>query len=176
MSRPSTSILSHIRSNVGKRFDSNPKLFQNQSEGGRIYPDFESAVRQRILSAKSAPGDQNISYEAARDLVERATVPVDDSGGGVRFAHDPRLQWPSLLYFDESQVLEILKNVDCPTLIIKAKNGWPHPDVEQRERRLASLKNLMLVEVSGSHHCHADPDTVDMVASAIKDFYEKKAK
>jgi len=130
LGRPTEDIGKHIMQNVDKRISGNPVLGGGKE---RMYKDLDEAVRVRIKSAEMAPGMQYISEETARLIVERATK--DGEGGGVYFAHDKRLQWPSAQYFTEEQVLTLLSGIKCQTCIIKGDDGWPNPNEEFGKRR-----------------------------------------
>ena len=171
LSRPATSTTGHIRKNIDKRLSSNKTLFGTET-CQRLYPDRASAIATRMKTAELMPGAQYISEQAAARIVDRGTSTSSD--GKVAFTHDKRLTWPSLAYLDEEGVIALMKSISCPVTIIKADYGWPvtspaNGGTEDRERRLAALKDVTVVETKGSHHCHADAETVEEVAKAIND-------
>lgn len=69
------------------------------------------------------PGDQDMSHEAALQLVTRGSDAVED--GSVVFRHDPRLRAGSPMYATEGQILAMLGGVECKTLLLTAERGWP---------------------------------------------------
>lgn len=138
------------------------------SRGNRIYPSFDAAARARVASARLYPGDQSVSVEAARALVERASRPASDDGTVV-FRHDPRLHWPYLQYLTAEQGLGMLAAVRCPACVVLAENGWPIP-AARRRAALDALNPVAYKRVPGSHHCHADPEDAGAVAVFVEDF------
>lgn len=124
-----------------------------------VYPDLEAAAKAR------AGGLSPLSTEAAMALIPRNLRAVE---GGFMWRTDPRLRHPSMMMFDEQQVLACLEAVTTRTLFIRAEDGL----LAKRkgwERRLEAIKGLRDVSVPGSHHCHLDGDVVP-VASAIRNF------
>ncbi len=129
----------------------------------RVFPDLESAIAARRR-------DSDLDEEAARLLVERGTTAVD---GGIRFRHDPRLKTRSRLRFTEEQVLAFLRQIPCPVLAVRARQGWPFPEDEVRAR-LAVIPDLQVAEVEGGHHVHmTDPERV---APLLRAFFSAPAR
>ncbi len=110
------------------------------------YPDLEAAVE-----ARRAVG--GLSAQAARLLVERATLAVED---GLRWRSDRRLRWPSPAYFTEEQVQAFLAAIAAPTTVVRADEGLMPPDEPGVEARLAALGHPRVAEVTGNHHVHMD--------------------
>jgi len=156
-------VSKHVRAHVEKRMQSNLS-----PRKPRIYPNLEVAVKTRCFTAKNFPGDQWLSTEAATELVLRGTERVGD---GFRFRHDPRLQLPSCVYTTPDQGDAILKDIQCPTALFLAKQGWPF-DEEKQNELMELLKPAICVTLPGSHHFHADPDTADAVAQKVVDFFD----
>jgi pimeloyl-ACP methyl ester carboxylesterase len=169
LARPSTDVVKHVRSNIDKRAASNKSLYGEDAKS-RLYETFEDAVAARVKTATLMPGKQYISHEAAAAIVSRGTRSPNASSSSVEFTHDKRLQWPSLIYFTLDHVITILSSITSPTLIIKAKDGWPVGTGDERTARMNALKHGEVVEVRGSHHCHADGDTVEETSDAINRF------
>jgi pimeloyl-ACP methyl ester carboxylesterase len=131
------------------------------------YASADEAAAHRMATAARNPGKLWISAAAARALVDRALVAAP--GGGVRFAHDPKIKGPSPHYFSEEQAHEILGAIACPVLLVLASDGWPRPaDVMQARARC--VRDLETRTLPGSHHLHADPDTAPAVAAAVLAF------
>lgn len=169
LGRPTSEIGKHIRQNVDKRVLGNPVLSSGRE---RMYKNVDGAVEARMKSATLAPGNQYISSESARLIVERATK---EGEGGVYFRHDKRLQWPSAQYFTEGQVRELLSGIDCRTLIVKAEDGWPSPNEEFTRGRMGAFKDGLLdvkVVKEGSHHCHMDERSRVEVAEGILEWWK----
>ena len=182
--RNARDVSKHIRKAIETRLTSNKKFYpqfesnstesSHLSRGGRVYPNIEKAIEARINTAKSFPGNQFISREAARALVERATIPAVSSTspgeGGVKFRHDPRLYWPSLQYLTREQVEAVLLDVTCPTCLLMAEDGWPVDAETQQKAVDILLKPTECHKLPGSHHFHADPDTSDAVVDIVDRF------
>jgi len=148
-----------------------------------LYPTLERCIKARQKSAEKAPGGhQNISLEAATELVARATIAVynnynsnvdndvdNDIPVGYKFRHDTRLLWPSLQYFSPDQIESILKEVKCPVCIIAAEDGYPFSK-DRIERVIQNLRPAVHKILPGSHHLHADTDKVDAVVDTIYNF------
>jgi hypothetical protein len=100
-------------------------------------------------------------------MVLRGTREAPD--GGVQFRHDPRLLWPSIQYFSEEQTEALYRDIQCPTALIRAVDGWPF-DADKLERGLALLQPVVHEILPGSHHFHADPDTAEAVAEQVAKF------
>jgi pimeloyl-ACP methyl ester carboxylesterase len=93
--------------------------------------------------------------DSARILVERGTVSTPD---GVSWRADPRLRLPSRVRFTEEQVLAFLRRIACPTLLVRARSGWPF-DPATMSARVQAVADLRVVELDGGHHLHLDaPD------------------
>jgi len=110
------------------------------------YPDLEAATE-----ARRAVG--GLSADAARRLVERATVASD---GGLRWRSDRRLRWPSPAYFTEEQVRAFLAAIAAPTTVVRADGGLMPPADPAVEARLAALGHPRVIEVAGNHHVHLE--------------------
>ena len=123
----------------------------------KIHPDLASAVAARCHGTDLDPA-------SARLLVERSVEILDE---GVRFSFDPRLRTRSRWRFTEDQVLAFLAAIDCPTLAVRARSGWPVPE-EQMATRFAAIPDLTRVDVEGGHHVHLTHPEV--VAPAVSGF------
>jgi len=222
LARRSEDTAKHIRNAVERRKRGNIAIYGEHGEGGvgdsvadigagaaapsgtgsgggkarkgvRVYPNLDAAVDVRVNTARLTPGNQYLSREAARAMVERATVSyvttpaaqaalsaaraagenvqgfTDES---VVFRHDPRLQWPSLQYFTREQVDAIYADVKCPVCLISAQDGWPFGE---RERKSVQelLRPAYFTTLPGSHHFHADPDSFGAVFDEVVAFIER---
>ncbi|KAL3803758.1 hypothetical protein ACHAW5_004609 [Stephanodiscus triporus] len=183
----------HVRAACQRRLRSNRTLFPNANVGGgnaspsraRVYGNLDAAIRARLSTTERMPGDQSLSYEAARDMVLRATVPApaaastsrsDDEDGPVVFRHDPRLQWPSLQYYTREQVEAFMRDVrssDVPVCSLWATDGWP-VDAWAEAAVKDALRPSRARRLGGSHHFHADPDTVGAVAGEVFAFLTER--
>lgn len=178
LTRSARDVAQHIRNAVEKRQAGNVLLFPEYSNGTtmkkkkepRSYPNIDLAVETRCKTAALSPGNQYLSTEASRAMVERATVNTNGDGAAVQFRHDVRLQWPSLSYMTDEQVVEgLYKDVECPVCLLLAEDGWP-VDSRRKEAVVQKLQPTVLKVLPGSHHFHADPETSDEVAQEVKAF------
>lgn len=126
----------------------------------RLLTSIEDGIDARLRAAK-------ITHAAAKLLVERQTKTVD---GGFHWRFDPRHRMASAIYLTEPQVLSVLNQVDCPTLVVMAEEGYLAKRIDT-QKRLQQFKNLVQVTVPGHHHMHMD-DPVK-TANAINQFLEK---
>jgi len=165
LARNGHDIAKHVRQHVQKRMVGN-----THRKEPRVYPSLEKAVQTRCLTAKNFPGNQWLSTEAATELVLRGSTPVEGSDdGALRFRHDPRLLWPSLQYFTPEQVDAVFDDIQCPTALVLAEDGWPF-DEERAKATIERLKPVVHTTLPGSHHFHADPETADRVAEEVISF------
>merc|ERR1719469_1452396 len=173
----------HIRKACDKRMKVNRVLYSNgedssdeeksqlQEKKARRYTSIAQAVEARVKTPTFLPGNQYISREAATALVDRATVTNPD--GTVQFKHDYRLQWPSLQYMTMEQLKAIMLDVQCPTCLILAEDGWPY-NKKIQELVNENLKLTTEHVFPGSHHLHSDPDNASQVVEAILKFIQMR--
>jgi pimeloyl-ACP methyl ester carboxylesterase len=137
-----------------------------------VYPNLDTAIETRCLTAKAFPGNQYINKETATALVERASFIREDDQ--LEFRHDQRLKWPSLLSLTDSQLDQIYRDVaslPTQTCVLIARDGMPFPS-ESIQRLKDLLQPKFFESLPGSHHFHADPDSSDAVVGAIVRFLE----
>lgn len=181
--RKSKDTAHHVRSHILQRQKHNQKT----NTTPRVFPSLELAIKTRMRNARKMPGNQSLSYEAAKELVQRATLEVpnhnddgDSTTPGVQFQHDPRFAWPSLQYMTWSQVEGIFQAIgharenkddkhNLEICILLAQDGWPFPD-DHMTSTLELLKPTVFQTLPGSHYFHADPETADPVVDAIVEF------
>eukprot|EP00984_Skeletonema_dohrnii_P023175 scaffold12252_cov133-Skeletonema_dohrnii-CCMP3373.AAC.1 len=109
---------------------------------------------------------------ATVDAAVSSTSNSSDDNRPVTFRHDPRLQWPSLQYYTREQVEAFYTDVcnsNVPVSILMAEDGWPVDSWSQSAVN-DILKPSHMKLLKGSHHFHADPDTVGEVALEIVSF------
>lgn len=184
LARPALDAAKHVRKHVEKRLLS-PTLYAEP----RRYENLELAVAARCRTARTWPGNQYLSEAAARQLVEYGTkvsTTGDDDDDVVgtttttldadyyQFRHDPRLQWPSLQFFTQEQTDGVYKDIQCPTALILAADGWPF-DESTRRRTMELLRPVHTVTLPGSHHWHMDPDTAPAVVEQTAAFLRSSA-
>jgi len=125
----------------------------------RTYPTRE-AMMARLIQA--CPG---MTDDAARTLVLRGTR---ETPGGYRWCADPRLRVPSLLRLSRAQVYAFLDRIACPTLIVRASQGFPF-DQDEARSQLRHIKDARVIEVTGGHHLHLDSPA--QISEAIELFF-----
>jgi len=107
----------------------------------------------------------DVTEAAARLICKRS---ARDVGGQLTWRSDPALNWVSALVMTEDQVLDLLRHVECPTLIVQAttESQWFTRDrIEARRHALANARHLT---VDGQHHFHMDQP--DAIAGPIQGF------
>ena len=200
LARNANDCARHVKAACQRRLKSNKTLFPggtNNANGdgtnnitslttarAKVYRNLDAAIEARLDTTRRMPGDQYLSVEAARDMVIRATVeaPVEATLAAtgnsssddipVTFRHDPRLQWPSLQYYTREQVEAFYNDIfnsNIPVMMLTAEDGWPVDSwIQSKVHEI--LKPSIIKVLRGSHHFHADPDTVGDVASEIVKF------
>lgn len=164
LARPASDIAKHVRAHVQRR-----QLGLQTARPPRVYESLASAVETRRRTAENFPGQQYLSAAAAEQMVRRGTRDVE---GGVAFRHDPRLQWPSVQYFTPEQAMALYNDIQCPTALLLAEDGWPF-EADKLQAGLDLLRPSLYQRLPGSHHFHADPDSAEAVAAHVIEFLEK---
>ena len=117
----------------------------------RVIPTLEQAVKQRLAVSSMAA-------EAAQLIVARNLRALT---GGFAWRSDPRLTLPGHMRTDEAVILDWLRHIECPTLVIAADPAPVYFPPETRTTRLAQLRDVRLEVISGGHHLHMEqPDRV----------------
>lgn len=124
----------------------------------RVFRDLAAAVRTRMAA-------NALSEPVARLLVERGVAGVED---GYVWRSDPRLTLASPQRTDEPTIQAWLAGIECPTLLIAADRPQPYFSAELRDSRLASVADIRLEILPGSHHLHME--TPEPVAAALRRF------
>ena len=124
-------------------------------------------TRQRAITARMNAG--NIDRDSVIKLVKRGLERTSD---GYRWRSDPRLKVPSLHRFTEEQVIEFIKQIQCPSLMLMAKNGFPGL-YELAQHRAKHLQHLEYHDIAGGHHVHMD--NPKPVANKIMSFLRKQS-
>ncbi|MGA0839745.1 MAG: alpha/beta fold hydrolase [Pseudomonadales bacterium] len=127
-----------------------------------VYADLESMVT-RVTQAT----DQ--SAEAARELVLRGHKAVP---GGYTWRADPRIRFQTPLRMPSEQIDELMAQSTAPALLIVAREGdrWYRSEVEARRAR---HPHLSVVEMTGPHHIHLEPEHCATVAAHVQTFLDK---
>jgi pimeloyl-ACP methyl ester carboxylesterase len=164
LARKSEEAAKHAREHIVQR----RVATRTSKQPPRTFRSLEVAIKSRRMAATKLPGNQILSYEAAEELVIRATR-RDDHNQGVQFIHDARFQWPSIQYMTWHQVEGIFDAVDSQVCILLAENGWPFdPSKIERTKELLAPSHFQILP--GSHYFHADPGTAEAVAEAVLQF------
>lgn len=133
--------------------------------GGSAYASIDGAVQARLLTVATYPGNQTLSMEAARSLVERMVVQGED--GKWRWTFDSVIKGPSILGLTEEAVLEFCTRIGTciPVLLVRAEKGWPYPEESMAQR--VKAMGAAVVRVPGGHHAHLDPLTAAEVSNQV---------
>ena len=116
------------------------------------YPSVEAVAAQLV---RIVP---NMSLISAEILARRSTRPVaadGSEGTGFVWRSDPRLRCTSGMRLTEAQVAAFLNRITCPTLMVRAVDGYPFEEGFW-ERRQQMIAHGQVVEVSGGHHVHME--------------------
>lgn len=109
------------------------------------YASIDAAAKRRQRA-----GD--LSYAAAYTLTERS---LRQENGLYSWRSDARLRLPSAYYFSEAQVLAMLAQIRCPSLLLRAEQGLL-ANYSQIDTRVNSVEKIKTVVLSGGHHLHMD--------------------
>lgn len=134
------------------------------------YESIEQLIKVRQLTPQQAPGDQYISYQAARELVLWGAKENED--GTWQWRLDPKLHIPHLMYLSCEQMVAILQAVPCPVCVLVAKEGWPIQDQNMYDTLMAALQPVVHQTLPGSHAFHADPEHAPAVIDAVIGFLD----
>lgn len=103
-------------------------------------------------AAKTRASNSDLSIEFSTIIVKRGLKETED---GYTWRHDDRLLLPSAIRFNETQVLNFLENIDMPSLMISASNGFPY-QLPIMHKRINTVKTLQHETVEGGHHIHME--------------------
>ncbi len=125
----------------------------------RIMASRELAIRARMQ------GLVPVSEAAAAILCDRGVGTVE---GGFVWRADKRLRLDTPWRVTEEQVLDFIRDIRAPTLLIEAENSLPFARAVFA-KRCEAHPDLRHVLLPGGHHLHLDGD-VAAVAATIRDF------
>ncbi|MEY3041995.1 MAG: hypothetical protein RLZZ174_1077, partial [Pseudomonadota bacterium] len=130
------------------------------SMGGAVTSETAGMFPERVTQAT----DQSLA--AASELVARGHHAVE---GGVTWRTDPRIRFATPLRITERQLDELMAQSTAPALLLAATQGdrWYRGGLERRQEH---HPNLEVLEMPGPHHLHLEPEHVDRVAAAIREF------
>ncbi|MGB1016627.1 MAG: alpha/beta fold hydrolase, partial [Nannocystaceae bacterium] len=131
------------------------EIRRRQRSTKRVFATREDAVGARVRAGPIDPSSAEVLASRGLDAVD----------GGFRWRTDPMLRMASRMRLTEAQIHAFLQQIACPTLVIRAQDGFPVPE-EYWQKRLALVQNLTLQTLPGRHHLHLDnPEPVaEMVA------------
>jgi pimeloyl-ACP methyl ester carboxylesterase len=130
--------------------------------------DQNPLYRTRMQAVKARAQLADILFDTADRLVVRDLVPVP---GGYSWRTEMRLKHPFMLVFTEEQVLEFLRSITAPTLLVRAVRTALVEDYY--ERRVATVPDLTQVHLAGGHHLHME--NVEPVAHVIRNFLRERS-
>ncbi len=110
---------------------------------------FDSKEQAAMARAKSG----GLELDLAKILVERSLNQASN-GQGWCWSTDPRLMLDNPNRFTEAQVLELMRAINTPLLLL---HGDPLPDfidVEMMKKRVAAARVEKVVCIKGHHHLH----------------------
>ncbi len=125
-------------------------LLEQRRKGGR--PNTTYASRQ-VVAERLGNAMSQLTERAIATLLDRGLE--DTSDGKVKWRADRRHRFASRIRLTEEQVLAFLSRIACPTLFVRASEGFPFAS-QDYERRVAAIAKLEVVEVPGRHHVHLD--------------------
>jgi pimeloyl-ACP methyl ester carboxylesterase len=124
----------------------------------RVIDTVDQAVAARLAVSAMTPA-------AARLIVERNLRAVS---GGVAWRSDPRMALPGHVRTEEATILDWLRHIECPTLVIAADPAPPYFPPDVRDTRLAQLRDARVHVIPGGHHLHMEQPNV--VGPLLRDF------
>jgi pimeloyl-ACP methyl ester carboxylesterase len=124
----------------------------------RVIDTVEQAVAARLAVSAMTPA-------AARLIVERNLRAVP---GGVAWRSDPRMALPGHVRTEEATILDWLRHIECPTLVIAADPAPSYFPPDVRDARLAQLRDARVHVIPGGHHLHMEQP--DVVGPLLHDF------
>ncbi|OWA50984.1 Peptide chain release factor 1-like, mitochondrial [Hypsibius exemplaris] len=111
-----------------------------------------------------------LTRESVAVLLERGLKEV--SPGQFKYTRDRRLQFPSLFRFTTEQHLDMMKDLKCDLMIIKAIDTpqFEKPEVEEEFLHLyaKNCRRFVFAKSEGTHHLHLN--TPENVSTLIEDF------
>jgi len=114
-------------------------------------------LKNRPMPALQAAIDARVRFSVvpsiAADIAGIVAYGCEERDGQWHWLHDARLKSPSPWRMTEDQLIDVLKQVRCEALVIRAENGIVFNDALW-DRRLQQLANGRQVVLPGHHHLH----------------------
>lgn len=123
----------------------------------KTYPSLEQAMSSRL---KVTPF---FNAQTLSPIIERN---MQKKHEGYVWRVDARLRRASKVRFSEAQVQAMLKDISCPTLLIKASNSFINEHFWQARKNLIADMDTHTIE--GEHHLHYLPESCVQVATVLK--------
>lgn len=116
-----------------------------------------------MVNARQKVSD--LSTPAARLICQRA---ARKTGDHYEWRSDPALNWVSSLVMTHEQALDLIRNIEAPTLTFIATPEAPWASKAKLEARKAAMVNGQHETLEGHHHFHMDAP--EQVAGRIQQF------
>ena len=144
-----------VTTTLRKAIEEHKKLLEKPP---RSYATFEAAVASRMRSMFP------VSQHNAELLCQRGLKQTAE--GDWQWRTDPRLRGTSGIRLSKAEMLELIGQVQCPTLVIGAKQGIV--GLGHMDDYLAALTHGTQIMLEGGHHVHME--TPQPVCQAINGF------
>ena len=129
-----------------------------------VYRKFNDALAARAVASQ-------IEAEPIKPIVERGLSKVE---GGYTWRADSRLRVVSPLRLSEDHLLELLKQIQIPVLLIEGDKGFLR-NSELFSARKSQVINLETKVLEGGHHVHLEKsvETAELISQYAKQLVEK---
>lgn len=122
----------------------------------KVYSSLEQAMNSRL---KVTPF---FNAQTLSPIIERNMQKTHE---GYVWRVDARLRRASKVRFSEAQVQAMLKDISCPTLLIKASNSFISEHFFSLRKKL--INGIQIHTVEGYHHLHYLPKTCAQIADIL---------
>jgi len=138
---------------------------------------FDDAVGRAYMANTLLHGQDSISRESVRLLMDRGLRKVDQNGESLfTWNADLRLRIPSPVNLTLEQCQHYAAQIDCPHLLVKAEDSPTYMSEDSAEKILKTyaLNNpdFEYRKLAGGHHVHMNQPEV--VATEVNRFLEKE--
>lgn len=133
------------------------------NSGLRVFVSEYEALLARQKSSTSI----GMTDQALMPIVLRNLKKVD---GGFSWSTDKRLRQTSKVRLTEEQLRAFYSSITANVLVICADSGIIPESWKQQ--RLEYLAQKQFIQLPGHHHFHCEPEYVDGIAEAIKQFLQ----
>ncbi|GEA13372.1 alpha/beta hydrolase [Alteromonas sp. KUL49] len=153
LTQPETATVEQIRSSILSR--------QGKYRSKFVMVDHDAAVTARCRVTDMRESD-------ASAIINRS---IGVNGAGESYwQSDSRLRTKSPLRLTELQAEAIVKNIQCPVLVIGADASFKQLD-KVYEQRKAWFKNVQFVQFAGGHHIHME--NTQNIGATIRRFVDQ---